>query len=224
MFKVNTHIMMNTQKVMIPPVPSFTTIQFTATLSQPRRSILGGNTELYSNNQSFANGFIWKFTIAPTSGPYWNVSGFIEKINGAQNISFTTAEAENAVKGNFRAVANVVVRPDLNIFINFANIFSDNQIAFTLRIEKLAPLCFRNALQDCQSKTLGDETFTITTSPMKTEEQVINVYGHLIVQTQPGHVPSLSSCAEILAKCFPKYLITWLTYCTDAERWKNFLC
>ena len=49
-------------------------------------------------------------------------------------------------------------------------------------------------------------------------DYVDNVFELLRFQAAfPGQVYSLEYCAEVLAKRFPRRLITWLCYCTNVE-------
>ena len=199
--------------------------EFSATLSKSRPSVLYGNTKLYSLNQNFSiDGYMWKFIITPIN-EIMDVSGFIEKVNAVQSIPFTTEEAENAVKEVFLAVGNVEVLPQITSPISFCT-FISSDIAFSLRVQKSSNSASGNELQQYASKPIIldqlPQLLTISTSPIHHMTAVDNVFGLLRFQTFPGQVYSLEYCAELLAKYFPRHLITWLSYCTKVEAWKMF--
>ena len=101
---------------------------FSATLSRERVWLKNGNVELYSLNESFENGVMWKLTLSPTESLH--VHGYVEKIENRQVVQFEDTDAVSAIKGDFSEVQNVVSVPPINDF----SVFKSKEVTFTLRV------------------------------------------------------------------------------------------
>ena len=81
--------------------------KFSAALSARRVSIKDdGNTEVYSNNESFHEGVLWKLSIlTPKPDNEFEVTGQIEKLQDGVPVPFELEEAKSAIYGTFFQVS-----------------------------------------------------------------------------------------------------------------------
>ena len=179
---------------------------FSATLSKLRSWLSDGNVELYSLDESFDDGSLWKFTLAPSSS--LDIEGCVRKIKDGRVVTFQKEEAEDAIVGNFLRVSDIEEIESFEF-----EFFTSNQVAFTLRV----PDRRWEELQEFTCKCWKEDGIQVETSDISRESKVSNVYGLLTLEDEK----ELEDCAEILAKYFPKNLITWLSYCKSEGGWKR---
>ena len=87
---------------------------FSATLSKERKSVFDGNVVLYSLNESFENGVMWKLTTSLTES--LDEEGYVEKIEYDQIAQFKVKDAISAIYRNFFEVQNVAQFCPINKF------------------------------------------------------------------------------------------------------------
>ena len=69
-----------------------------------------GNTEIYSHNESFQEGTLWKLSILPPeSNNELEVNGQIEKLQDGVPVTFDREEAQSALYGTFLRASDVRV-------------------------------------------------------------------------------------------------------------------
>ena len=181
---------------------------FSTTLSKLRSWLSDGNVELYSLDESFDDGILWKFTLAPSSN--LDIKGSAQKIKDGRVIAFEMAETKAAINGNFLGVFDRPIEEMESFEFEF---LTCNQVAFTLRVPDIR----WKELQEFTCKCWRKGGIQVETSDISRERRVSNVYGLLSLDDEN----KLEDCAEILAKYFPKNLITWLSYCKSEEGWKR---
>ena len=185
---------------------------FQANLSKRRIWLLKGNVELYSLKQSFEKGVVWKFTLITSDDNELQVKGTLEKIENGKNVKFEVDQGRDAVYGNFLKVKEVVRISSLKEF----PVFSSENVAFVLRVSVGFADQLKNFTDmDDEKKINGIAVSVFTSQRIFTEEEVLCVRGHLILEG----VENLEVCAKLLAEFFPRKIITWLTYCTNVRAW-----
>ena len=167
--------------------------------------------EIYSLNKSFyEEDVLWKFNLYGKNGK--TVEGFVEKLKEKKKIQFLEDDAISAIEQNFLRASNLNTSPKKNP--QKFNSFKGKNVAFTLRTK----LNEKEALHEFKSISFENdlpEVEKIKTSKVYPRESFASIHGLLITK----EIFSLEVCAEILAKKFPRELITWLTYCTDKEKY-----
>ena len=193
---------------------NFLKLPFTAKTSAGRIWLKDrSNIEVYSLNESFCNDILWKANIYRKNEEI--VEGFIEKIEKKKEIEFSEKDAESALRGIFlRCEPQIHMNMELENFIPY----KATNVSFTLKT---------NLSEKEQLETHGNisepgkncsKFKKIKTSSVVERRDVANVHGLLTT----NQILSLEDCAEILAERFPRELITWLTYCTDVQRYQQF--
>ena len=197
---------------------NFSTLDFEVFTSSERIWLeYKSNIEIYSLDKSFCQDILWKLNIDRKNGK--TVYGFLEKLEKKKKIEFSENEAILALKGNFlKAVLEIKFGKDItnDERLKF-NPYKGKNVAFTLR----TTLDEKYALNEFENKSNGNNfpnVEEIKTSSISERDFVANIHGLLITkETLP-----LEDCAEILANIFPRKLITWLTYCTDVQKYKRY--
>ena len=196
---------------------NFLTLDFEVLISSERNWLeYKSNIEIYSLDKSFCQDILWKLNIDRKNGK--TVYRFVEKHEKKENIKFSKNEAIFALKGIF-----LKADPKLKFNKNPINEerlkfnpYKGKNVAFTLRTK----LNEKDALNEFENKNNGNDfpnVEEIKTSPISKRYLVANIHRLLITkETLP-----LEDCAEILANMFPRKLITWLTYCTDVQKYKT---
>ena len=191
---------------------NFLTLDFKVLISSERSWLkYKSNIEIYSLDKSFCQDILWKFNIDRKNGK--PVYRFVEKLEKKENIKFSENEAILALKGIF-----LKADPKLKFNKNPINEerlkfnpYKRKNVTFTLRTK----LNEKDALNEFENKNNGNDfpnVEEIKTSPIFKRDLVANIHGLLITK---------KDCAEILANMFSRELITWLTYCTDVQKYKT---
>ena len=185
---------------------------FSCTLSRERTWLSNGNVELYSLNNSFEEGVLWKFTMFPTQGTA--TQGFVEKLKNGQTVQFFKEEAVSAIQGNFLQVQNISPISTTNQF----TFYDGRYVSFVLR----APIGQETQLHPFMNKNFqfnfnGMQVNVSTSSSITKTDRFSCVRGLL---TLP-QVINLEVCAEMLVQNggFPRHLFTWMNYCTNTGYW-----
>ena len=142
--------------------------------------------ELYSLDESFDDGILWKFTLAPSSN--LDIKGSAQKIKDGRVITFEMAETKAAINGNFLGVFDRPIEEMESFEFEF---FTCNQVAFTLRVPDIR----WKELHEFTCKCWRKGGIKVETSDISRERRVSNVYGLLSLDDEN----KLEDCAEILA-------------------------
>ena len=175
----------------------------------------GDNIEIYSLNGSFCRNELWKFNLLRTVQQNV-ITGSVQKILGGVNVGFSQLEAEQALRSNFYQSTNI-------IFIDQGaipfNPLIGTNVVFTLRTkinQQMQLRIYQNLSHSMLDPAVGQIHFQ--TGSVSPKDSLANIHGLL---TTTSAFP-IEQCAEILAKKFPRELITWLSYCTNTEAYRNY--
>ena len=164
--------------------------KFSAALSARRVSIKDdGNTEVYSNNESFHEGVLWKLSIlTPKPDNEFEVTGQIEKLQDGVPVPFELEEAKSAIYGTFFQVSKVTVYETMKPG-KTRELYVGAEVAFTLRAGD-EEQCKALKQTEHINETIDD--CLIETGKMSLVERVSNVHGLLTL----NKVIPLEDCAQ----------------------------